>query len=161
MPSFPNWTHLCRLCFASLPSLLSLPIFANLFFLLYRSVKREQIVDQGNSLTTRIMRDKKVVENSSVGRDRAAAAVALFSRRSSEGEGRRVVERFLKNRNCEPQFLQRNRFIYCIKTPKEPESERNRNRISTRGERRATDNGILAAGTPPSRIKDSLDGDGA
>ena len=87
MPSLPNWTHLCRLCFASLPSLLSLPIFANLFSLLYRSVKREQIVDQVNSLTTRIMRDKKVVENSSVGRDdRAAAAVALFSRRSSEGE---------------------------------------------------------------------------
>ena len=61
--------------------------FADLFFLLYRPVKREQIVDQVNSLTTRIMRDKKVVENSSVGRDdRAAAAVALFSRRSSDGE---------------------------------------------------------------------------
>ena len=47
-----------------------------------------------------------------------------------------VLERFLKNRNCEPRFLQRNRFIYCIKAPKEPESEleRNRNHLSTKRE---------------------------
>ena len=33
-----------------------------------------------------------------------------------------MLERFLKNRNCEPQFLQRDRLMYCIKTPKESES---------------------------------------
>ena len=44
-----------------------------------------------------------------------------------------VLERFLKNRNCEPQLLQRNQFIYCIETLNEPESEleRNRNHLST------------------------------
>ena len=32
-PSLPNWTHLCHLCLASLPSLLFLPIFAYLCLL--------------------------------------------------------------------------------------------------------------------------------
>ena len=47
-----------------------------------------------------------------------------------------VLDRFLENRNCEPRFLQRNRFIYCIKTTKDPESEleRNRNHLSTKRE---------------------------
>ena len=31
------------------------------------------------------------------------------------------VDRFPKNRNCEPQFLQRNRFIYFTRTPNELE----------------------------------------
>ena len=39
-----------------------------------------------------------------------------------------IPERFL---NCEPRFLHRNWFIYCIKTPEELETGLERNRLST------------------------------
>ena len=67
-------------------------------------------------------------------KDRCSAENSIEIMQMREGCLSKVVlERFLKNRNCEPRFLQRNLFIYCIKRPKEPESqlERNRNRLST------------------------------